>query len=139
MRADHKGYEIDDAPERIDLGRVHTWLTSSYWTPGVARETVERAARNSSLLVGTYLEDVQVGYLRVISDRATFAWICDVWVDEPHRGNGIGRAMVRFALKHPEHLGLRRWVLATRDAHGVYTEAGFQPLPEPDRWMTLRP
>ena len=135
----HHGYEIDDAPERLDFARVHGWLTTSYWSPGISREKVERAARGSSLLVGAYKDDIQVGYLRVVSDKASFAWVCDVFVDDAHRKQGLAKAMVRFALAHPEHQGLRRWLLATRDAHGVYREVGFEPLVEPDRWMFYLP
>ena len=128
-------YEIDDALERVDLARVHSWLETTYWSPGVSREIVERAARNSSLVIGAYLDSTQVAYTRIISDRATFAWICDVFVDEPHRAKGLARAMISFALAHPEHQNLRRWLLATRDAHGVYRELGFEPLTNPERWM----
>lgn len=134
----HHDYELDDDPARFDLARVHGWLTASYWSPGVTREQVERGVRNSSLVVGAYRDGEQVGCLRVVSDRASFAWICDVFVVEGHRGRGLARAMVRFALKHPEHQGLRRWLLATADAHGLYRECGFAPLAEPQRWMELR-
>lgn len=139
MKQSHRArYELDDDPQRLDLCRVHAWLTSSYWSPGVTRDVVERAAKGSSLVVGAYLDGEQVGYLRVVSDKATFAWIADVWVDEPHRGNGLARAMVKFALDDPQHQGLRRWVLATRDAHDIYAACGFEPLPEPQRWMIRR-
>lgn len=132
-------YEIDDALERIDFDRVHGWLASTYWSPGIAREKVERAARNSSLVLGAYKNGTQAGYLRVVSDRATFAWVCDVFVDDAHRGQGLARAMVRFALAHPEHQELRRWLLATQDAHGVYEACGFRLIDNPERWMFLRP
>jgi GNAT superfamily N-acetyltransferase len=135
----HGDYEIDDDLSRVDFVRVHAWLASSYWSPGVPREVVEKAARGSSLVVSAYLEGEQVGYLRVVSDRATFAWICDVVVDEAHRARGLGKAMVRYAQEHPEHQGLRRWLLATRDAHEVYRSVGFEPLPAPDKWMTYIP
>ena len=105
----------------------------------MVREKVERAARNSSLVVGAYRGGEQVGYLRLVSDKTTFAWVCDVYVDEVHRGRGIARAMVRFALAHPEHQGLRRWLLATQDAHDIYAACGFKPLDNPERWMFLRP
>lgn len=131
--------EIAEGLGRVDFERVHGWLSSTYWSPGVAREKVERAARNSSLVVGAYADETQVGYLRVVSDKTTFAWICDVYVDEAYRGRGIARAMVTHALNHPEHQGLRRWLLATADAHGVYAECGFKPLDNPERWMFLRP
>jgi GNAT superfamily N-acetyltransferase len=145
MRANHNDYEIDDDAARLDLGRLHGWLASTYWSPGVSLELVERAARGSSLVVGAYVssprvdDGVQVGYLRVVSDRATFAWICDVFVDESHRGKGLARAMVRFALAHPEHQSLRRWLLATRDAHDVYRALGFEPLTNAQRWMAFHP
>ena len=130
---------IDDALARIDFERVHGWLSRTYWSPGISREKVERAARHSSLVVGAYREGVQVGYLRVVSDRTAFAYLCDVYVDEAHRGQGIARRMVRYALEHPEFQGLRRWMLATRDAHDVYRGLGFDLLPMPERWMCLVP
>lgn len=135
----HDGYELDEGLERVDFARVQGWLAGTYWSPGVGRETVERAARHSSLVVGAYRDGEQVGYLRVVSDRTTFAWVCDVFVDEAHRGRGLARAMVRFALEHPEHQGLRRWLLATADAHGVYQAIGFEPLVAPERWLALLP
>ncbi len=139
MKSCHAEYEIEDGLDRIDFERVHGWLSTTYWSPGIAREKLERAAQNCSMVVGAYCEGVQVGYLRVISDRTTFAWIADVFVDEGHRKKGIGKAMVQFALDHPEYQGLRRWVLATRDAHSVYEEVGFIPLDFPERWMLHYP
>lgn len=142
----HGAYTIDDDPARIDFARVHAWLASTYWSQGVARETVERAARYSALVIGVYAAPSsgsaraeQVGYLRVVSDRTTFAWVCDVFVDDAHRGAGLARAMVRFALAHPDFQGLRRWLLATADAHGVYKAIGFEPLTNPDRWLSYLP
>lgn len=131
-------FEIDDDLARIDFDRVHRWLASTYWSPNIARERVERAARHSSLVIGAYRGSEQVGYLRIVSDRTTFAYVCDVFVDEAHRGHGIARAMVQHALAHPEHQGLRRWLLATRDAQPVYRRVGFEALPNPERWMTLQ-
>ena len=139
MKRAHGQYEIDDDARRLDFARLHDWLTHSYWSPGITRDRVERAAAGSSLVVGAYLDDRQVGYLRVVSDRATFAWIADVFVDADLRGNGLATAMIRFALEHPQHPDLRRWVLATRDAHDVYTKCGFSPLPNPERFMILKP
>jgi GNAT superfamily N-acetyltransferase len=150
LKSEHDLFELDDDLTRIDFDRVHCWLTNSYWSPGIALEKVKRAAHGSSLVVGAYrsrnadsetpeLPKEQVGYMRVISDKATFAWIADVYVDEAARGQGIATAMVRFALEHPEFQGLRRWVLATKDAHPVYAGVGFVPLPEPYRWMIHYP
>ena len=135
----HNSYEIDDAPERLDFDRIHGWLRTAYWSPDVPRERVERAARHSSLVIGAYQAGVQVGYMRVVSDRTTFAYLCDVYVEEAHRGQGVAKAMVRLALSHPEHQNLRRWLLVTRDAQPVYAGVGFQSLPLPERWMVRVP
>jgi GNAT superfamily N-acetyltransferase len=139
MVKEHGNYQIDDDLARVDFDRVHAWLASSYWSPGVPREKVQKAAQGSSLVVGAYLHGKQAGYMRVVSDRATFAWLCDVFVDEAHRGQGLAKAMVRYAQEHPEHQGLRRWLLATKDAHEVYRSVGFETLPTPEKWMTYIP
>ena len=90
--------------------------------------------------MGAYKPDgEQIGYLRVVSDCTTFAWICDVFVAEAHRGRGVAGAMLRFTLADAEHKGLRRWLLATADAHALYAGIGFKPLPSPERWMLLAP
>ena len=132
--------ELEISPDinRIDFHRLHSWLTTAYWSLGVTRERVERAARNSSLVLGAYLDGNQVGYLRVVSDKTTFAWICDVWVDSDFRGQGIAKKLVRAALEDPDHQGLRRWVLATTNAHEVYAQCGFEPLPQANKWMALK-
>lgn len=135
----HGDVEIDDSLLRIDLQLVRTWLADSYWSPGISQQVVDRAARNSAMVIGAYLAGRQVGFTRVVSDKTTFAYLCDVIVDSDHRGNGIGRAMVRFALDHPDFQVLRKWILATRDAHGVYQSVGFEPLDHPERWMIHRP
>ena len=139
MIRQHRAYELDDDPTRLDFDRIHSWLASAYWSPGIERKRVERAARHSALVVGAYRDGVQAGYLRIVSDRTSFAWICDVFVEETHRRQGLAKAMVRFALEHPDFQGLRRWLLATRDAHGVYAECGFAPLTNPERWMAHIP
>jgi ribosomal protein S18 acetylase RimI-like enzyme len=136
--ADRTEYELDEEITRIDWGRVHSWLASSYWSPGITRDRVERAARHSALVLGAYSSAGQAGYLRVVSDRTRFAYLCDVWVDVAHRGEGLGRRMVRYALEHPEFARVK-WVLATADAHGVYAKLGFAPLKEPQRWMERPP
>ncbi len=135
----HAEYELDDSLQRIDFERVCGWLATTYWWQDFPWERIEKAAHGSALVVGAYRDNVQAGYLRVVSDQATFAWVCDVFVEEAHRGQGLAKAMVRFALEHPDYQGLRRWVLATRDAHGVYAEVGFMPLPSPERWMIYLP
>ncbi len=128
-------YEICSDVGRIDWGRVHQWLASSYWTPNITLERVRRGAENSALVLGAYKENEQVGYLRVVSDKSRFAYLCDVWVDQEHRGKGLARRMVRVALEHPDFTTVN-WLLATLDAHGVYAKLGFTPLSNPERWMS---
>ncbi|MDX3518637.1 GNAT family N-acetyltransferase [Streptomyces scabiei] len=133
------GYEMSDDPARLDVARVHHWLsTDAYWALGRPREKLESAIRGS-LNFGVYAEGSgeQVAYARVVTDRATFAWLCDVYVDRSVRGKGLGTAMVAAVRDHLGPYGLRRVLLATHDAHGVYAKLGFQPLAEPDRWMAL--
>ncbi|TCU59718.1 acetyltransferase (GNAT) family protein [Novosphingobium sp. PhB57] len=127
--------QLSDDAARLDIARVHGWLASSYWTPGVERAQVERQIAGSHCL-GAYLADgTQVGFARVISDRASFAWLADVWVDESVRGQGLGRRMVNWFLDNPDYTDIRRFMLATKDAHGVYARLGFTPLVRPDRLM----
>ena len=125
---------LDDDRDRLDLATIHSWLAGSYWSPGIARDLVTRAIAGSHCL-GAYRDDMQVGFARMITDHATFAWLADVWVDESVRGQGVGRAMVRWFLDHPDFAGIRRIGLTTADAHGVYAALGFTPLLRPERYM----
>ena len=127
--------ELSDDKARLDLDRVHRWLASSYWSPGIERALVERAVAGSHCLGAYDGAGAQVGFARAITDHATFAWIADVWVDEPARGAGLGRRMVRWFLDHPGFAGIRRVALVTADAHGVYQGIGFHPLLRPERYM----
>ncbi len=126
--------ELSDDGGRLQLDRIHGWLAGSYWSPGIARDLVERAIAGSHCL-GAYDGDVQVGFARAITDHATFAWIADVWVDESVRGQGLGRRMVGWFVDHPRFAGIRRIGLVTADAHGVYEALGFHALLRPDRYM----
>lgn len=138
MTATHLSFTLDDDPARLDLDRITTWLASSYWTPGIGREWVDRAIANTAVLVGAYTETgTLAAFARVVSDKTRFAYLCDVWVDEPHRAQGLGRAMVRFLLEHPELRPVSRWTLATADAQGVYAELGFAHSDRPERWMEI--
>jgi GNAT superfamily N-acetyltransferase len=128
---------VDTDPARLDLDRVHAWLAASYWSPGVAREVVERSIRGS-IPFGAYEDGVQVGFARVVTDRATFAWVADVVVAPEARGKGVGKAIMGAIVAHPELQGLRRMVLATRDAHGLYAQFGFEQLWNVERWMGRR-
>src|SRR5690606_16389619 len=109
---------------RLDFSTIHGYLVRSYWSPGVSRDVVERSARHS-LPFGIYAGDQQVGYGRVISDHVTFAYVADVFVLESHRGRGLGKWLVDCMLAHPDLQGLRRWMLATADAHALYAHFGF--------------
>lgn len=126
--------ELDDDRTRIDVACVQRWLASSYWSPGIERDVLERAIAGSHCL-GAYREGEQIGFARAITDHATFAWIADVWVDEAERGQGLGRRMVRWFIDHPSFAGIRRVALTTADAHGVYAGLGFTPLLRPQRYM----
>ncbi|MFE9042094.1 GNAT family N-acetyltransferase [Streptomyces sp. NPDC012421] len=135
----HGAYEISADPARLDPARVHHWLsTDAYWALGRPREKQDRAIAGS-LNFGAYHRDTGeiAAYARVVTDYATFAWLCDVYVDRPARGTGLGTALVVAVRDHLEQYGLRRIMLATADAHGVYEKVGFTPLRNPDKWMAL--
>ena len=119
-------YEISTDQQRLDIPAMHAYLTCSYWSAGIPLATVERAARNS-LCFGLYEKagGKQVGLTRVVTDHATFAYLCDVYVLEEHRGRGLGKFMMRTVMSHPALTGARRTMLGTRDAHGLYRQFGF--------------
>lgn len=127
---------IDSDPARLDMDVIHGFLTASYWSPGISRALVERAVRNS-VCFGVYEEGRQVGFARVITDQATFAYLADVFILESHRGRGLAKALMSAIVADPRLQGLRRWVLATRDAHKLYERYGFTPLAKPQRFMEL--
>jgi GNAT superfamily N-acetyltransferase len=133
----HKGeFEISTDPARIDFIAVHAFLTNSYWARGIPLETVQRSIENS-LCFGIYHADLQIGFARVITDRATFAYLADVFVLPAYRGRGLSRWLLECILQHPDLQGLRRWMLATQDAHGLYAQYGFARLKSPERWMEI--
>jgi GNAT superfamily N-acetyltransferase len=132
--SDLADYEITSDLTRVDWPRVHAWLASSYWTPGISLERVKRAAENSALVLSAFKDGTQAAYLRVVSDRTRFAYLCDVWVDTGHRGKGLARHLVQTALNHPDFTTCN-WLLATLDAHRVYEKLCFTPLPNPERFM----
>ncbi len=139
MTAKHLDYEIDDSIARIDFDRVYAWMISTYWWEhGLTREKCERGARRSTLTIGVYHGTEQAGYCRVVSDTIRFAWLADVFVTEPHRKKGIARAMVKYAIDHPDLGDVTKWMLATRDAQGVYAAVGFGLVVNPENMMELR-
>jgi GNAT superfamily N-acetyltransferase len=129
-------YEISTDPARLDIDAIHAFLTQSYWSPGIARATVARAIENS-LCFGVFWQGQQVGFARMVTDKTTFAYLCDVYVLEAHRGHGVSKQLMEHVMKHPDLQGLRRMMLATRDAHGLYAQFGFTPLSAPDRIMEI--
>ena len=129
-------YEISTDPARIDAVMVHEFLTNSYWANGIPLETVRRSMENS-LCFGIYHGRRQIGFARVITDRATFAYLGDVFVLERWRGRSLSKWLMQCIMGHPDLQGLRRWMLATGDAHGLYQQYGFSMLKAPERWMEI--
>lgn len=130
-------YDISTDPSRLQLDAIHAYLVRSYWSPGVPKDVVARAIAHS-LCFGIYQGENQVGFARVVTDRATFAYLADVYVLEAHRGQGLSKRLVAAVQSHPDLQGLRRFLLATADAHGLYTQFGFRPLSAPGRMMEIR-
>ena len=129
-------YEISCDKERLDVEAIHAFLERSYWSPGVPRAVVQKAILNS-LCFGVYQAGRQVGFARVVTDKSTFAYMADVYILEPHRNRGLGKRLVEFIMAHQELQGLRRFMLATRDAHGLYAQFGFGPVATPERLMEI--
>ena len=136
----HGDYVVSDAPARIDRDLLHRWLSDeSYWAAGRTRETVDRALDTGSITFGVYdPAGAMVGSARVVTDRVTFGWLCDVFVVPEHRGKGLGMALVAAAVEHPDLRDLKRFLLATADAQALYAKFGFVVLERPERWMIRR-
>jgi len=130
-------YEISSDPQRLDLPTIHQFLRTSYWAADIPLDVVERAIRHS-LCFGAFVGgNQQVGFARAVTDRATFAYVADVFVLPPHRGRGVAKLLLAAILAHPELGRLRRFLLATKDAHGLYEQVGFRTLPNPEQFMTI--
>ncbi len=128
---------LSDDKRQLDIDMIYHFLTNSYWAKGIARDTVEKSIQHS-LCFGVYKLEQQVGFARVISDQATFAYLADVFIVESARGNGLAKWMVMNIKAHPELQGLRRWMLATKDAHQLYAQyGGFTPVAYPNIWMEI--
>lgn len=137
MRRCHAGFVLDDSLARFDFARCHAWLTRAYWSEGITESEVERGFRRSAWVAGAYADGTQIGCVRLVTDFTRFAYLMDVFVDESYRGRGVGGALVRFALTHPELALVYKWTLATADAHEVYRRQGFHAISAPERWMSL--
>lgn len=136
FEARHGPFTLTTDRSRLDVGVIHGFLSRSYWAPNIP-EAVVRRAIEGSLCFGVYEEERQVGFGRVVTDYATFAWISDVFVLELWRGRGLARWMVECMRAHEDLAGIRRWTLATRDAHAVYRSCGFRPLASPEWFMEI--
>ncbi len=132
--AQNDGYEISTDPSRIDIDTVERFLGASYWASQRPRSKIARSIE-TSIVFGVYENVRQIGFARVVTDRVDFAWLCDVWIDSEFRGHGIGKWLMETVLSHPDLQNLRRWILATKDAHGLYEQFGFVPLGDPKVWM----
>jgi GNAT superfamily N-acetyltransferase len=132
-------YQLSDDPARFDLARAHRWIaTESYWAEGIPFATFAKSCANS-LVVGAYaVEGEMAAMARVVTDRATFGWVCDVFVDAGRRGDGLGKKLMGYLKGHPDLQGFRRLHLATRDAHGLYRQFGFAALTNVENWMEIR-
>jgi GNAT superfamily N-acetyltransferase len=129
-------FTISTDPSRLDVDAIADMLTRAYWAKGRPRERTEHALANS-LVFGVYDGDRQIGIARIISDYAIFAYLCDVFIHEDYRALGLGKWLMETVKSHADLQGLRRWVLATHDAHGLYKQYGFTPLENPNNWMEI--
>jgi len=129
-------YTISTDRARIDVAAVHAFLSRSYWSPGIPEDVIRRAIAGATCF-GIYHGREQVGFARVISDQATYAYLADVYVLESHRGRGLAKWMMEVIMAHPSLQGLRRFTLSTRDAHGLYSQFGFEPVANPNGQMEI--
>ncbi len=139
LEAQKDDYTISTDPARLDMDVICDFLTRAYWAAGRPRERTERAFANS-LVFGLYDGNKQIGLARVVSDYAIFAYLCDVFINEDYRAHGLGKWLIETVMSHPDLQGLRRWTLATRDAHELYRQFGWNDMQNPEKWMEiLRP
>jgi GNAT superfamily N-acetyltransferase len=132
--AQHENYLISTDPAKLDLGIIHGYLSTSYWAENIPFAIVEKSVANS-LCFGLYYEQQQIGFARLITDRATFAYLADVFILEAHRGKGLSKWLIKTIHAHPELQTLRSWLLQTKDAHGLYKQFGWGEHPNPERIM----
>lgn len=125
---------ISTDPARLDMDAIVDMLARAYWAVGRPRESTERAYQNS-LTFGLYAGERQIGMARVVTDYSIFAYLCDVFIHEDHRAHGLGKWLIQTIMEHPELVDVRRWLLVTTDAHGLYRQFGFTTIDDPERWM----
>jgi len=137
MEISENGFIFSDKKELLNIEAIHHYLSvESYWAKNIPFETVKRSIENS-LCFGIYKNLEQVGFARWVTDKATFAWLCDVYVEENYRGQGLSKKLISFMIFHPDLQGLRRYQLATLDAHGLYEQFGFAAIENPERQMGI--
>ena len=136
MTLTKEGYSISTDKTKLDTKFIHQFLTSSYWADRISKETVVKSIEGS-LCFGVFDGEKQVGFARMVTDSATFAYLADVFIDEEYRGRGLSKWLMQVILSHPGLQGLRRILLATSDTHGLYAQYGFTPLNNPERWMQI--
>ena len=136
MKWQRDNFTISDNIDDLNIGVIHEFLNKAYWAKGIPMDIVKKSIENS-LCFGLFDDEKQIGFGRAITDYATFAYMADVFVVDNYRGKGLGKWLVSCILDHPDLQGLRRWMLATLDAHGLYQKFGFVPLNEPERIMHI--
>jgi N-acetylglutamate synthase-like GNAT family acetyltransferase len=129
-------FTISTDPARLDMDAIVDMLTRAYWAVGRPREKTERAYQNS-LVFGVYDGDMQIGMARIITDTSIFAYLCDVFIHEDYRAQGLGKWLMQTILQHPDLVDVRRWLLVTSDAHGLYEQFGFNTIEDPEHWMQV--
>jgi len=127
-------YLVTTDPTRLDRAAVHRFLQDAYWASDRPADVIDRSL-DHSITFALLHDGAQVGMARVVTDRATFAWLCDVYIEAAHRGDGLGQWLMEVVLGHPELTGLRRWLLSTSYSHSLYARVGFTELPDPSKWM----
>ncbi|MDG3085096.1 GNAT family N-acetyltransferase [Vibrio hannami] len=132
-----EGYSISDKFEDMDLDVIYSYISQSYWAAGIPRTTLEKAVSNSFCFGVFAPSGEQIGFARLITDRATFAYLADVFILEQHRGHGLSKWLVETIIQHPDLQGLRRVMLATKDAHNLYARYGFKPIENPEMLMQI--
>ena len=129
-------FTISTDPARLDIDAICDFLTRAYWANTRPRERTERAIQNS-LVFGVYDGDKQIGVARVVTDYSIFAYLCDVFIHEDYRSHGLGKWLIQTIMEHPSLRDMRRWVLVTNDAHGLYRQFGFTSIEDPEHWMQM--
>ena len=130
------GFTISTEKEKLDIDLIHSFLKRTYWAEGISKEVIRRSIEGS-LCFGVFENDKQIGFARMITDKATFAYLADVFIIEEFRGRGLSKWLMEIIMSHPDLQGLRRMILVTKDAHGLYKQFGFTPLINVDRWMNI--